>query len=161
MKKALFPGSFDPPTLGHLDIIERASYICDELYIGIADNINKEEYFTVKEKKFMLGQITKHLSNVKIVHFSGLVVDYVKRHEIDFIIRGLRAFSDFEHEFRMGLANRRLEEIETIFLMADQNLTHISSTLIREIAGYRRRLLDFVPSEIEELIYDRFSHHSA
>lgn len=157
-KKALLPGTFNPPTLGHLDIIRRASKICDDLCIGIGLNTEKEEgLFNPLERKAMLLDLTKDLFNVEIVSFTGLVVDYAKEHEVDFIVRGLRAFSDFEYEFRMALANRKMTGIETVFLMADQKNFHISSTLIKDIGRLGHRLNGFVPDDIEEIVYHRLT----
>lgn len=157
MKKALIPGTFDPPSHGHLDIITRALAVCDKLYVGIASNAAKEKSacFTPKEKKELLEQATKGLKNLEVVIFKGLVVDFAKENTISFLIRGLRAFSDFEYEFRMAIANRRLSGIETIFLMSDEKHAHISSTLIREIAGYGKHLRDFVPASIEKQVFER------
>ncbi len=160
MKRALFPGTFDPPTLGHLDIIERAMKICDELVIGIAVNYSKGEQhlFSLEEKIAMLKKVTAHIPNVKIVHFSQLVVDFAKENEINFIIRGLRAFSDFEYEFRMALANRKMGGVETTFLMADEKHGHISSSLIRELGHYGSRFHEFVPHVIEEQVYKKLKN---
>lgn len=156
--KGLFPGTFNPPSLGHLDIIERASKICDQLYVGIAANVGKtDELFSVEERKAMLREITKEIPQVQVITFSGLVVDYALQNKIDFIIRGLRAFSDFEYEFRMALANRKMSGVETVFLMADERHSHVSSTLIREIGGFGHRLDAFVPEQIEEIIFQRLS----
>lgn len=158
MKKALFPGTFDPPTLGHVDIIRRSASICDKLYVGIAVNSAKtDELFTVHERETMLKTICHPFPHAEVVRFSTLAVDFAKKHQVDFLIRGLRAFSDFEYEFRMALANRRLSGIETVFLMADERVGHISSTLIRELGRYKSRLHDFVPAEIEEAIYQKVS----
>ncbi|HSW86080.1 MAG TPA: pantetheine-phosphate adenylyltransferase [Rhabdochlamydiaceae bacterium] len=159
MKKALFPGTFDPPTLGHLDLIKRAEPICDKLYVGIAVNTSKSNkpFFPTEEKISMLKEICKDFSYVEIVSFSGLVVDFAKKHGIDFILRGLRAYSDFEYEFRMALANRKIGNIETVFLMPDERQGHISSTLIRELALYKTRLHDFVPAAIEERVFSRLT----
>jgi len=158
MKKALFPGTFDPPTLGHIDVIRRSASICDKLYVGIAVNAHKSEaLFSVEEKVAMLKLICKPYPHVEIVHFSCLVIDFAKRNQIDFLVRGLRAFSDFEYEFRMALANRHLSGIETVFLMADERVAHISSTLIRELGRYQSRLHQFVPGEIEEQIFSKVS----
>lgn len=159
MKKALFPGTFDPPTLGHIDIIRRSLSICDQLFIGLAINKAKgETLFSAEEKLEMLKKITHPFPQVKVVSFSTLVVDFAKEHKIDFLIRGLRAFSDFEYEFRMALANRHLSGIETVFLMADERTAHISSTLIRELGRFKSRLHEFVPPEIEEQVFQRISH---
>jgi len=156
-KKALFPGSFDPLTLGHVDLIRRAEKICDELYVGIASHPAKKEVFSVEEREGMLKTVCKNFPYVKIVRVPSLAVDFAKEHQIDFLLRGLRAFSDFEMEFRMALANRKLSGIETVFLMADEKLSHVSSSLIRELSSFKHRLHDFVPAEIEEKIYKRLS----
>ena len=137
MKKALFPGTFDPPTLGHIDIIRRSASICDKLYVGIAVNSFKTDaLFSIEEKEAMLKKICKPYPHTEVVHFSCLVIEFAKQNQIDYLIRGLRAFSDFEYEFRMALANRHLSGIETVFLMADERVAHISSTLIRELGHY-------------------------
>lgn len=157
MKRALFSGTFDPPTLGHLDIIKRSQKICDKLYIGIARSGIKhaQSLFTIDEKKEMLAAMTKDLPFVEIAPIDGLVVDFAKQNNIQFLVRGLRAFSDFEYEFRMALANRKLSGIETVFLMADEKHSHISSSLIRELAYHKSRLTEFVPSSIEEFVFNR------
>ena len=158
MKKALFPGSFDPPTLGHVDMMKRSASVCDKLYVGIAVNSTKrQDLFTPQEKIQMLKTIARPFPHVEVVSFTGLVVEYAKQHKIDFLLRGLRAFSDFEYEFRMALTNRTISGIETIFLMSDERTTHISSTLIRELARYKSRLHQFVPEEIEDQIFQRLS----
>ncbi len=159
MKTALFPGTFDPPTLGHVDIIQRSMSICDKLYVGIALNTAKksDDLFTVGEREAMLKTICKPYPHAEVVHFSTLAVEFAKLHRVNYLIRGLRAFSDFEYEFRMALANRRLSGIETVFLMADEKVGHISSTLIRELGHFKSRLHDFVPHEIEETIFKRVS----
>ncbi len=158
MKKALFPGTFDPPTLGHIDIIKRSASMCDKLYVGIASNAYKTDaLFPVDEKVAMLKQICKAYPHAEIVHFSCLVVEFAKQHQINYLLRGLRAFSDFEYEFRMALANRHLSGIETVFLMADERVAHISSTLIRELGRYKSRLHGFVPAEIEEQVFSKVS----
>lgn len=157
MKRALFSGTFDPPSLGHLDIIKRAQRICDTLYVGIARSGIKQTHslFTVDEKKEMLAAMTKDLPFVEIALIDGLVVDFAKQNNIQFLVRGLRAFSDFEYEFRMALANRKLSGIETVFLMADEKHSHISSSLIRELAYHKSRLTEFVPSSIEDFVFNR------
>ncbi len=154
----IFPGTFDPPSKGHLDIIQRASLICDKLLIAIAVKPDKKALFSPEEKKEMLRLITPSIPNVQIEIFEGLVVDFARSHKAQFLIRGLRAFSDFEYEFQMALANRRLSGIETLFLMADERHTQISSSLIREIAYFKGPLRDFVPAEIELLIRKKFEN---
>ena len=158
MKIALFPGTFDPPTLGHLDLIKRSRSVCDKLFIGIAINSAKSDnLFSVEERKSMLETICKPYPHAEVVTFSTLAVEFAKQNKVDFLVRGLRAFSDFEYEFRMALTNRHLSGIETVFLMADEAVSHISSTLIRELGRYQARLHDFVPPEIEEQIFKRVS----
>jgi len=161
MKKALFPGTFDPPSLGHLDVIKRGVSICDKLYVGVTTNLAKKKssLFSTDEKVDMLKTITKDLPQVHVVSFSSLVIEFAKEIGIDFLIRGLRAFSDFEYEFRMALANRRMSgrEMETLFLIPDERVAHISSSLIREIGRYHSSLLDFVPKEIEGIILNRIT----
>ena len=158
MKTALFPGTFDPPTLGHIDVIRRSSQICDKLYIGIAINSAKaDDLFSIEERRSMLHTICKSFPHVEVVTFETLVVTFAKNHKVDFLLRGLRAFSDFEYEARMALTNRRLSGIETVFLMADERVGHISSTLIRELGRFKSRLHEFVPEEIEEQIFNRVS----
>ncbi|HSW72882.1 MAG TPA: pantetheine-phosphate adenylyltransferase [Chlamydiales bacterium] len=152
MKKALFSGSFDPPTNGHLDIIQRASKIFDFLYVGIADNTSKKSLLSTKEKKKLLTSLTKKYKNIEVVEFSGLNVSFAKKIGAEVLIRGLRAFSDFEYEFRMALANRQLSGIETLFLMSDEKLAHIHSSLIKEIAHFGGSLKGFVPPEVEKAV---------
>jgi pantetheine-phosphate adenylyltransferase len=158
MQTALFPGTFDPPSFGHLDIIKRASSLCNKLYIGIAAHSSKPTHslFSLEERIEMVKEITKDIPHLEIVSFSGLVVDFARKNQIQVLIRGMRAFSDFEYEFRMALANRKLSGIETLFLMADGKHAHISSSLIREI-GQFSRLHEFVPSVIEEKVFAKIS----
>jgi pantetheine-phosphate adenylyltransferase len=157
MRKALFPGTFDPPTFGHLDVIRRSVSICDRLYIGIAINSTKEKssLFSPEERGELLRKIAKEFPHVEVVLFEGLVVDFAREHKIDFLIRGLRAFSDFEYEFRMALMNRAMSGIETVFLMADPQLAHLSSTLIREVGHHKMRLHSFIPEAIEAEVFGR------
>lgn len=159
MKIGLFPGTFGPPSKGHLDIIQRACHICDRLIVAVAHKPVKhnESSFTEQEKIEMLRLITRSLPQVEIVAFHGLIVDFAREKKANFLIRGLRAFSDFEYEFQMALANRRLSGIETLFLMADERHTQISSSLIREIAHFNGPLHDFVPQEIESIIRKKLS----
>lgn len=157
MSIGLFPGSFDPPSLGHVDIIRRAAAQCEILYVGIAENSEKRSAFSSLEKRQMLERVCADISNVRVVTFPGLVVEFAKEHQVNFLIRGLRAFSDFEYEFRMALANRKLTGIETLFLMADPNLAHISSTLLKDIAKHGTHLTGFIPDTIEPLVYERLN----
>lgn len=154
MKKALFAGTFDPPTLGHLNIIKRANALCDRLYVGIGENPKKNHpLFSLEERMEMLTKITAHLPYVEVVSFSTLVTEFAKEHQIDFLLRGLRGVSDLNWELQMAFANRKLSGIETLYLMADENVAHISSTLIREIGSYGVRLHHFIPDEIEPQVF--------
>ena len=157
MKQALFPGTFDPPTLGHLDLIKRSEAICDKLVIGIACNGLKKEpsSFSIEEKVEMLKAITKDLSFVEIKVIDGLVATFAKQNNIDFLLRGLRAFSDYEYEYRMALTNKTLSGVETVFFLASEKTSHISSSLIRELCFNNSRLLEFVPPSIEEFVFQR------
>jgi pantetheine-phosphate adenylyltransferase len=154
--KGLFPGTFDPPSLGHLDIVERAAKVCDQLVVAVARNYEKvEELFTVDERVAMLQEVTKGVGNVEVTTFVGLAADFAEKHGIDYFVRGLRAHSDVEYEFRMALANRKLSGKETLFLMSGQQYGHISSTLIREIGREGHALDDFVPKELEGQVRQR------
>ena len=154
-KNALVAGSFDPPTLGHVDIIERASKVCHILYIGIANNSKKKSSFTIKERMAMLAEVCHTIPNIKIIEIQGLVVDCIKERKVDFLVRGLRSSDDFAYEMQMALANKKLCGIETLFLMASPHHAHICSTLIHEIALGGHRLHEFVPEPIEDAVYTR------
>jgi pantetheine-phosphate adenylyltransferase len=159
MKRALLPGTFDPLSLGHLDIIQRASRLCEKLLIGIAYNINKpQKMFTLAEKEEMIRANTADLSNIEVITFSGLVVECAKEHHVECIVRGLRSFSDFDYELQMALANRHMAGIETLFLPASDAYSYVSSTLIREIASYRGPLDQFVPPDVESMIKQKNPH---
>lgn len=150
----IFPGTFDPPTLGHVDIIRKAKKICDRLIIAIAVKLDKKGLFSIDEKEQMLKKIAP---DVEVVALNGLIVDFAKEKKASFLIRGLRAGSDFDYEFQMAQANKRLGGIETLFLIADDRYSQISSTLIREIAHFKGPLHEFVPQEIEMIIRKKFS----
>lgn len=157
-KIGLIAGSFDPPTLGHLDIIERAARLCDRLLVGLAQNSQKTNpLFTILERQAMLAEVCHGIPNVKIVEIPGLVVEYAKHHKVDFLIRGLRSTADFELEKQMAFANKKLGDIETFFLIGSPQYAHISSTLINEIALGGYRLLDFVSPVIEDAVHLRIT----
>lgn len=146
MKKAVYPGSFDPLTNGHLDIIERSLKIFDSLTIAIVENKNKKSLFTLEERKEIIKEATKKYKNVTVNIFSGLLIDYMKKKGANVIIRGLRAISDFEYEFQMALMNRQLcKDIETIFLMPSVEYTFLSSHLIKEITQLKGNVSKLVP----------------
>ncbi len=155
-KQALFPGTFSPPTLGHLDLIKRAVLLFDTLYVGIAENVHKaDQYFSTQERMEMVRVITQDIPQVKIVAFDGLVADFCHKNKIPFVIRGLRGEPDFKEEFQMSTANKQMRDVETLFLITDPKYMHISSTLIREIAHFGHRLDGFVPKAIEGMIFDK------
>ncbi len=150
-RKVIYPGTFDPITHGHLDIIERASRIYDRVFIGVAHSKEKHPLFSVKERVSMLKRATAHLKNIEVEDFDGLVVDYAKKKTSRVIIRGLRMLSDFEFEFQMALTNRKLaEEIETIFMMTSDNYAYLSSKLIKEAVSLGADVKSFVPSFVAE-----------
>lgn len=157
MKQVLFPGSFDPPTLGHLDIIFRASSLFDFVWVGVGINSEKKALFTQEERVALLKHLTTSLSNVKVVTFHGLLVDFVKENGIDAILKSFRSSEDLNHELSQAQMNRQLSGIETLYLVADEKYRFIRSSLVREIARHGKRLNPFVPSEIEETVFQRLS----
>lgn len=158
--KAIYPGSFDPITYGHLDVIKRALKIFDEVIVSVAHNPQKNPLFTLEERVKMVKRATKNLSHVKVEDFSGLVVDYARKKKINVIIRGIRMISDFEYEFQMALTNRRLnQEVETIFLMPSESLSFLSSKLLKEAASLGADLSQFVPSYVERALKDKLNSH--
>lgn len=155
--KAVYPGSFDPVTLGHIDLIERAGKIFDEVIVAIAHNREKTALFSVEDRKEMLIEATCHIPNVRVDDFHGLIVKYVVEQGAGVIIRGLRMISDFEYEFQMGLTNRKLDSrIETVFLMPQEKYSYISSKLIKEAASMGAALSGLVPSGVEDRLKARF-----
>lgn len=150
---AVYPGTFDPVTYGHIDIIRRAAKIFDKVIIAIAHNDQKSPLFTVEERAIMLKDAVKSLKNVVVDDFDCLVVDYVKRKGAHVMIRGLRMISDFEYEFQMALTNRKLsEEIETIFMMPNESYSYISSKLIKEAASLGADVKNFIPKKVQALL---------
>ena len=137
MLRAVYPGSFDPATYGHIDIIRRSSKIADELIVGILNNNAKMPLFSVEERVKMLKEVTDEFSNVKVVPFEGLLIDFAKQVEADFVVRGLRAITDFEYELQMSQTNHKLEpEVETMFLTTSIEYSYLSSTTVKEVAAF-------------------------
>ena len=157
-KVAVYPGSFDPITLGHVDIIQRALKIFDRLVILVLENSRKEAMlFSTKEKIEMIKISTKNMKNIEIDSFEGLLVDYLKKKKIDFVIRGMRALSDFDFEFQMAMVNKKLDpEMETVFIMTDKKYFYLNSSSVRELAKYGASISDMVPKEIEGMIKNKF-----
>lgn len=150
-RRAVYTGSFDPITLGHLNVIERSSHLVDELIVGIGTNIDKQTLFTADERIELIRRVTDRLGNVVVKKFDGLAVRFVRDCHARVIIRGVRSLSDMEAEFTMTLANRKLDAgIETVFLMADEEYSHVSSSLIKQITTLAgdEELARFVPEEI-------------
>lgn len=158
MKRAIYPGSFDPITFGHLDIIERSSKIVDELVIGVLHNSAKNSLFSLDERVSMIRETTGHLPNVKVGSFNGLLVDYMKEIDASIIIRGLRAVTDFEYELQIAQTNHVQDEnIETIFLTTNLNYSYLSSTVVKEFASYGGDISKFVPEQFIARIYDKYN----
>ena len=154
---AIYPGSFDPVTYGHLDIIERAAKKIDHLIVAVLNNPSKKGIFTVEERIDLLVEVTKHLPNVEIDFFSGLLSDYAVKKNCFTMIRGLRAVSDFEYEMQMALVNRKLNpKIETLFLVSDSKYAFLSSSIVKEIAQLNGNFSCFVPKVVEEALKDKF-----
>jgi pantetheine-phosphate adenylyltransferase len=157
---AVYPGSFDPITYGHIDLIERAVGLFDELVVAIARNIRKTDLFSISERLDMIGQLTSSYENVTVDSFDGLLVDYVRKKEACCVVRGLRAFSDFEYEFQMALTNRKLNDsYETIFLMTHENYSFISSSLVKELIEFGGDIGAFVPEVVEQRLREKFYMH--
>jgi len=150
LKTAVYPGTFDPITNGHIDIIKRALNIFDKVIIAISVDSAKNPLFTVEERIKMISEAVKDIQGIEIDSFSGLLVDYAKKTNAIAIIRGLRAVSDFEYEFQMALMNRRLNEnIETVFLMPNEKFTYLNSSIVREVVSLGGDISDFVPENVK------------
>ena len=158
MKKAIYPGSFDPVTFGHLDIIERSSKIFDEVVIGVLNNSAKNALFTTEERVSMIQQLVIDYPNVTVDSFEGLLVDYARSIAANVIIRGLRAVTDFEYEIQIAQTNKvEYPELETIFLTTGLHYSYLSSTIVREFASYGGDISRFVPAEIIPLIQAKYN----
>lgn len=156
MVKALFPGTFDPPTYGHLDVIQRAAHLFDHVEVAIGTNLSKEsgQLFSIEEKIAFLKILVEDLPHVTVSSFKGLAVDYAKKQKADCIVRGIRP-GDLSIELQMALTNRQISGLETVFLIADQKYLHISSTLLRELAFNNADLEEFIPKKILKQVYKR------
>ena len=153
---AIYPGSFDPVTFGHLDVIRRATRIFPQVIVAVANNTSKEALFTIEERVELLQKVTKGIKGVVIDSFDTLVIDYARRKKINVLIRGLRMTSDFEYEFQIALTNRRLaQDIETVFLMPSEHHSFVSSSLLKEVASLDADISSFVPKVVEDKIKAR------
>ncbi len=156
MKLAVYPGSFDPVTNGHVDIIERGTHLFDKIIVAILVNVEKSPLFTVQERVEIMRDVFKGRPNVEVDTFDGLLVDYIAKRNADVIVRGLRAVSDFESEFQMALMNRRLSpHIETVFMMPAEQYTYISSRLIKEVFSLGGQVHGLVPEIVESRLKDK------
>ncbi|MGB1327406.1 MAG: pantetheine-phosphate adenylyltransferase [Porticoccaceae bacterium] len=156
MKTIVYPGTFDPITNGHIDLVERASRLFGKVVIGIASSRQKSPLFTIEERITLARECLEHVPNVEIYGFNSLLVDFVKKYNADAIMRGLRAVSDFEYEFQLANMNRALSpEIESIFLTPSEKFSYISSSLVREISSLKGDVSQFVPANVAEALAER------
>lgn len=156
MKVCVYPGSFDPITNGHLDIIERASRIFDKLIVAVLVNSSKKSTFSLEERVGLIKECIKDKSNIEVDSFSGLLIDYMRLKGANVVIKGLRVVTDFEYEFQMALLNKNLDpDIETIFMMTNNKFSYISSSMVKEIARFGANMDEFVPEVIKKKILDK------
>ncbi|MCW3489922.1 pantetheine-phosphate adenylyltransferase [Dethiobacter alkaliphilus] len=156
MTVAIYPGSFDPVTNGHRDIIERASRVFDKVVVSVLENPRKQPMFTIEERVEMLKMITNSYENVEVDSFQGLLIDYAKQKNSNIVVKGLRAMSDFEFEFQMALINRKLDSrLETMFMMTNNRYSYVSSSIVKEIGSYGGDICELVPNEVYNIIKRR------
>ncbi|MGF9765627.1 pantetheine-phosphate adenylyltransferase [Bacillus albus] len=154
---AISSGSFDPITLGHLDIIKRGAKVFDEVYVVVLNNSSKKPFFSVEERLELIREATKEIPNVKVDSHSGLLVEYAKMRNANAILRGLRAVSDFEYEMQITSMNRKLDEnIETFFIMTNNQYSFLSSSIVKEVARYGGSVVDLVPPVVERALKEKF-----
>jgi len=159
MKIAIYPGSFDPITNGHIDVIERAAKVFDKVYVVIGINSKKTNLFTQEERLEMVEKSLAHVSAVDVTFHDGLIVDYAVSVGATAIIRGLRSVTDFEFEMQIALMNRKMQpELQTVFLMPHEKYTYLSSSIIREIARYKQNISEFVPKVVEQKLKEKFDY---
>ena len=157
MNSGIYPGSFDPVTFGHIDIIKRAASVMDHLIVAVLKNNGKSPLFSVDERVNMLKAVTSDMENVEIMSFSGLLVNFAREHGVKVIVRGLRAVTDFEYELLMAQTNRVMDEgIDTIFFSTDLEYSYLYSSIVMEIASYGGDISKFVPAFVEKMILDKF-----
>ena len=154
----VYPGSFDPFTLGHKDIVERAAKFCDKLFIAVSENINKKHLFSLDERVDMIKEVFSENNNIVVESFSGLLVDYMQSRNAQYIIRGLRAVSDFEYEFQMAFANRNINNsVETIFMVPGSQYLFLSSTIVRDIAYNKGDVSNLVPEPVYKKLMEKYN----
>lgn len=157
MTRAIYPGSFDPVTRGHLDIIIRTSNIMEHLTVAVLENPRKVATYDVEQRVEMLKLVTKPYPNVEVDYYKGLLIDYAKQKNVNIIVKGLRAISDFEFEFQMALVNQKLNPaIETMFMMTNSKYSYLSSSIVKEIAALKGDISGLVPAEVHEMIISKF-----
>ncbi len=155
--KAIYPGSFDPVTYGHLDIIERASKKVEHLIVAILNNPSKNNVFSLEERTYFLKEVTKKFPNVEIDSFTGLLTDYAVKKDCTTMIRGLRAVSDFEYEMQMALVNKKINNnVETLFMVSDSKYAYLSSSIVKEVSRFGGNVSYFVPEIIEQALKNKF-----
>ena len=155
VRRVVCPGSFDPVTNGHLDIISRASRLYDEVVVAVLINVSKQSLFAVDERVDMIAEVTKEYGNVKVDKFHGLTVDYCKQHEIPVIVRGLRAITDFDYELQIAQMNHRMAGVETLFMATNPLYAFLSSSLMKEVVKYGGDISGLVPDSIHQRLVDR------
>lgn len=159
MSRAIYPGSFDPVTLGHTDVITRAAQIFDEIIVGVLKNSSKSPLFSVEERVNMLEEVCSNLPNVKVVAFDGFTVDFAKEQNANVIVRGLRAITDFEYELQMAQTNRVLnKEVDTLFLTTSIDYSYLSSSIVKEVASLGGDISRFVPETVIDRVYERYNY---
>ena len=160
MKVAIYPGSFDPVTFGHLDVIRRAASMFDELTVSVLNNTQKTPLFSVEERVKILEEATKELPNVKVDSFSGWLINYAREKDVHIAIRGLRAITDFEYELQIAQTNRKLSngELDTIFLTTSLEYAYLSSSSVKEIAEFHGDISQCVPDFVAKLVYEKYGH---
>ena len=159
MLTGIYPGSFDPVTYGHLDIIKRSAEMVDELVVGVLNNKAKTPLFSVEERVKMLKEVTKDLGNVKVVPFDGLLVEFARQQKARLVIRGLRAITDFEYELQMAQTNRVIApDIDTIFLTTNLKYSYLSSSIVKEIAGYQGDISEFLHPAVAEKVREKLAN---
>ena len=157
MRRAVCPGSFDPPTNGHLDIIGRASALFDEVVVGVLVNKNKRSLFTVEERMAMLSEITRQWPNVRIDSFHGLLVDYCRAHDVRAIVKGLRAVTDFDYELQMAQMNQQLSGVDTLFMSTSPEWSFVASSLVKEVATYGGDVAHLLPDSVHRRLMERIA----
>ena len=157
MSRVIYPGSFDPVTYGHLDVIKRSAAMFDEVIVGILSNNAKSPLFSIGERKEMLEMAVKDFDNVKVITFEGLLIDYMKKHDISVIVRGLRAVTDFEYELQIAQSNRKVsrDTIDTVFLTTSIEYAYLSSSIVKEYARYGTDVTDFVPDFVAKKLKEK------